>query len=96
MSNAKTTLFQLCAVADSIIVGGYSIDEVSIESFYGPEHPQLVRLTMDDVDFHFADCEVDLIDGSVTVSDYDPEGDSTPYQITFKVHKLLTAEDLTC
>lgn len=94
MSKAKATLFQLCEAADSILVGGYLIDEVSIESFYGSGHPQLVRLTMDDVDFHFEDCEVELIDGSVTVSDYDSEGDSTQYQITFKVHKLLTAEDL--
>lgn len=94
MSNAKTTLFHLCAVADSIHVGGYSIDEVSIEQFYGPEHPQLVRLSMDDVDFHFADCEVELIDGAVTVGDYEPDGDSTQYQITFKVHKLLTMDDL--
>lgn len=90
----KTTLFKLCAVADDIEINGYKIDEVFTDRAFGQEHPELAVLAVEDVRYYFEEQEVELIGGSVTVSDYDPEGGSTQYQITFKVHKLMTEEDL--
>lgn len=94
----KTNLFKLCAVADDIEINGYKIDEVFTDRAFGQEHPELAVLAVEDVRYYFEEQEVELVDGLVEVYDFpnpeDPTDEATKYRIEFKVHKLMTAEDL--
>lgn len=98
MSTTKTTLFALAEMADTITVAGYTAESMCIEPFFGPDRPRTLRLTCsDDVDYHFADQEVSLLDdGEVLANDCCDDEDEPPtlYRLRFTVERPVTAADL--
>lgn len=98
MSTTKTTLFALAKMADSITVAGYTAESQCIEAYFGPDRPRTLRLTCsDDVDYHFADQEVELLeDGQALAYDCCEDEDEAPtlYRLRFTVERPLTAADL--
>ena len=96
----RTTLFHLLAEADTVIVDDQVIDEVGYSDNFMPGPPvTLARLTIDDTDYHFADQEVEVVNGyaSAMAMTWDESGDvleteEVKVSMAFKVERMLELE----
>ena len=96
----RTKLFDLIAQADTVIVDDQVIDEVGYSDNFMPGPPvMLARLTIDDTDYHFADQDVDLLNGyaSAMATTWDDSGDvleteEVKVSMAFKVERMLELE----
>ena len=93
----RTKLFDLIAQADTDIVDDQVIDEVGYSDNFMPGQPvMLARLIIDDTDYHFADQDVDLLNGyaSAMATTWDDSGDDLETEevkvsMAFKVERML-------
>jgi len=90
----KAKLFSLFCTADEVVCEGYVCEDVGMTT------PEVFRLTLDDMDWHFADQEVTVdISGevqAVLMLDDDAEPGDEPDEITlqFRVSRPINEGDL--
>lgn len=97
----RTTLFHLLAEADTVIVDDQVIDQTGYSDNFMPGPPVvLARLTMDDTDYHFADQEVEVVNGyaSAMAMTWDESGDvleteEVKVSMAFKVERMLELDE---
>jgi hypothetical protein len=90
-------LFDLINRADTIVVDDLVIDTIGFCDNYMPDQQvMLARLSVDDTDYHFADQEVELVNGyaSAMAVTWDEDGtEEVKVSMAFKVEVMLELEN---